>query len=193
MSATTSFVAKMAAAEYLAWEREQRGKHQLIDGEVYAMAGGSPRHNRLCANVLRELGTSLRGGPCGPFTSDQKVHVPTSGNFVYPDVTVICGPLELHDDSDAVVNPATIVEVLSKSTESYDRGDKWKDYQTIPSLADYVLVSQRIPRIEHFRRGADGAWTYRVAGPGGRLELANGAVLAVDEIYERAFELPGDD
>lgn len=193
MSATTSFIAKMSTTEYIDWERAQRDKHQRIDGEVYAMAGGSPRHNHLCANILRELGTTLRGGPCRAFTSDQQVHVPLNGNFVYPDATVICGGVQLHEKSDAAVNPKVTVEVLSKSTEQHDRGDKWRDYQTIPSLTDYVLVSQRIPRIEHFRRDDDGSWTYRVAGPGGRIELSTGTILAVDEIYEGAFDLPGDE
>lgn len=183
----------MTAAEYLDWERAQREKHQLIDGEVYAMAGGSPRHNHLCANVLRELGGALRGGPCRAFTSDQQVHVPLNGNFVYPDATVICGAIQLHEKSDAAVNPKVNVEVLSKSSEQHERGDKWKDYQTIVSLTNYVLVSQRMPRIEHFRRDAEGVWTYRVAGPGGRVELSTGNIIALDEIYEGAVDLPGDD
>ena len=89
--------------------------------------------------------------------------------------------------------PNVIVEVLSKSSEQHDRGDKWKDYQSIPSLTDYVLVSQRMPRIEHFRRDAEGAWTYRVAGPGGRVELSTRTIIIVDEIYQGALDLPGDD
>lgn len=193
MGATTSSVAKMTAAEFIDWERAQRDKHQLIDGQVYAMAGGSPRHNHLSANVLRELGGALRGGPCRAFTSDQQVYVPLARNFVYPDATVICGAVQLHEKSDAAINPKVVVEVLSKTSEQHDRGDKWKDYQTIPTLTDYVLVSQRIPRIEQFRRDADGAWTYRVAGPGGRIELSTGTIIGVDEIYDGAFDLPGDD
>jgi Uma2 family endonuclease len=116
-----------------------------------------------------------------------------SGNFVYPDATVICDGVELYEKSDAALNPSAVVEVLSKSTERHDRGDKWRDYQTIPSLTDFVLVSQRSPRIEHFRKDAEGVWTYRVAGPGGRVVLASGATLLVDAMYEGAFELPGDD
>lgn len=193
MGATTLFVTKMSPVEYPDWERGQRQKHQLLAGEVYAMAGGSPRHNHLCANVLRELGAKLRGGPCRAFTSDQQVHIPVNGNYVYPDATVICGAVQLHEKSDAALNPSVIVEVLSKNTEQHDRGDKWKDYQTIGALTDYVLVSQRMPRIEHFRRDVEGGWTYRVAGPGGRLELSTGTVVIVDDVYEGAFDLPGDD
>lgn len=183
----------MSPAAYLNWERGQRDKHQLLHGEVFGMAGGSPRHNFLGARVLARLDAALRGGPCRPFTSDQKVHVPATGDFVYPDGTVVCGPVQLHDEtSDVIVNPTIVVEVLSKSTEQHDRGDKWEDYREIPSLTDYVLVSQRLARLEHFRREADG-WKYRVVGSGGQLELTNGTILIVDDLFEGAFDIPGDD
>lgn len=194
MSATTAPLAKMPAAEYLEWERAQRDKHQFLHGEVFAMAGGSPRHNRLCVNVLAQLHANLRGGPCGPFSSDQKIYIPATGNFVYPDSTVVCGPVQLHaGTSDVIDNPKVVVEVLSKSTEQHDRGDKWEDYRSVPSLTDYVLLSQRIARVEHYGRESDGSWRYRVAGPGGRLELTTGLLLVVDELYETAFDVPGDD
>jgi len=194
MSATTAPAARMTAAEYLVWERLQRDKHQLLGGAVYAMAGGSPRHNRLGANVLARLHASLRGGPCGAFSSDQKIHIPSTGNFVYPDAVVVCGAVQLHDGTtDVIDNPKVVVEVLSKSTEKYDRGDKWEDYRSVPSLLDYVLISQSVARIEHFAREADGSWRYRALGPGGRLELTTGTSLLVDEIYEGAFVVPGDD
>ncbi len=157
------------------------------------MAGGSPRHNLLGANVLAALRVALRGGPCRAFTSDQRIHVPATGDYVYADATVICGPVVLHgDSSDVIENPRVVVEVLSKSTEPHDRGDKWEDYREIPTLTDYVLVSQRIARIEHFARGADGSWRYRVVDAGGRVELTSGTVLVVDDLYEGAFEVPGD-
>lgn len=193
MSVSNTPLSRMSPAEYLAWERTQREKHQLLHGEVYAMAGGSPRHNRLCARILARLDAALRGSSCGPFSSDQKVFIPATSNFVYPDGTVVCGPVELHPGTNDVIdNPKVVVEVLSKSTEQHDRGDKWEDYRSIPSLADYVLVSQRLPRLEHFARESDGSWRYRVVGAGGRLELTIGTVLVVDEIFEGAFELPGD-
>jgi Uma2 family endonuclease len=194
MVATAGSIARMSATEYLEWEQGQRDKHQFIGGHVYAMAGGSPRHNRLCANVLGRLYVSLRGGPCGPFSSDQKIYIPATGNFVYPDASVVCAAVQLHSGTtDVIDNPKVLIEVLSRSTEHHDRGDKWEDYQSVPSLTDYVLVSQRIPRIEHFGREPDGSWRYRVAGAGGRLELSTGTVLVVDEIYEGAFDVPGDD
>lgn len=183
----------MSPAEYLAWERDQRDRHQLLRGVVYAMAGGTPRHNLLCARVLARFDAALRGGPCRPFSSDQKIHLPVTRDYVYPDGTVVCGAVELHvDTSDVIVNPRVVVEVLSKSTEQHDRGDKWEGYREIPSLSDYILVSQRVARIEHFGREVDGSWRYRVVSAGGRLELTTGTVLAVDELYEGAFDVPGD-
>lgn len=184
----------MSPAEFLAWELGQREKHQLLHGEVHAMAGGSPRHNRLCARVLARLDVALEGGPCGPFSSDQKIFIPATGNFVYPDCTVVCGPVALHArTTDVIENPSVVVEVLSKSTEQHDRGDKWEDYRSVPSLTDFVLVSQRVARLEHFAREGDGSWRYRVAVAGGRIELATATVLVVDELFDGVFDLPGDE
>jgi Uma2 family endonuclease len=112
---------------------------------------------------------------------------------VYPDVTVICGPPTFQPGtSDAITNPAVLIEVLSRSTEEYDRGPKWTGYQRIASLTDYVLVAQSEARIEHYRRNADGTWTYRAAGPGEQLALSGDAALAIDAIYAGAFDLPGE-
>lgn len=192
MTAQTT-LGRMSADEYLAWERDQSEKHQLLDGEVFAMAGGSPRHSRLGSRMQTALENAMRGTNCGPFSSDQKVFVPATGNFVYPDASVVCGDVVLHAKSaDVIVNPRMVVEVLSKSTEQHDRGDKWADYRSIPSLTDYVLVSQRIARLEHFARDANGTWLYRVAVAGERLTLTNGTVLVVDEIFEGVFNLPSD-
>jgi Uma2 family endonuclease len=184
---------KMSPTEYLAWEREQKDKHQYLGGEVLAMAGASPRHNHLAANVLGELYGTHRGSECGSFTSNQRIFIPSTGNYVYPDV-VVCGPIELQSGTrDVMLNPRVIVEVLSSSTENHDRGDKWADYRSVASLTDYVLVSQRRPAVEHFARQSDGTWTYRAAGRGGRIELSTGAVLEVDAIYAAAMEVPGDE
>jgi Uma2 family endonuclease len=183
----------MSAAAFLEWERGERDKHQRLRGTVYAMAGGSPRHNLLGARIIARLEVALRGTSCRPFTSDQKIHVPATGDFIYPDATVVCGPVQLYGGtSDVIENPSMVVEVLSKGTEPHDRGDKWEDYRQIPSLGDYVLVSQRIARLEHFGREADG-WKYRVVGAGGRVALATGVILVVDEIFEGVFDVPGDD
>lgn len=184
----------MKPDEYLAWEREQPYKHQYIGGEIFAISGGKARHNALALNVGAVLFAALRGSECRAFNSDQKVHSAKTGNYIYPDITVVCGPLVFRaGTNDVVVNPRIVVEVLSKSTEAHDRAGKWEDYRQIPSLTDYLLVSQRVARIEHFARQADGAWLLRVADAGQTVTLTTGVVLRVDEIFAGVFELPGDD
>ena len=131
----------MTYAEYLAAEAVSEVRHEYLNGEVWAMAGGTPEHAALAAAMIRELGASLRGKPCRPFSSDLRVHIPDAGLSTYPDVSVVCGQLETApDDKDAVTNPIVLVEVLSESTEGYDRGAKAAHYRRIPSLREYVLV-----------------------------------------------------
>jgi Uma2 family endonuclease len=130
-------------AEYLGFETSSNVKHEFLDGQIYAMAGGTPEHAALAAAVITLLGPQLRGGECRPYNSDLRVRTPT-GLTTYPDVTVICGPRTIDAlDPLAVTNPALIVEVLSRSTEEYDSGDKFEHYKTFPSLREYVLVSHR--------------------------------------------------
>jgi Uma2 family endonuclease len=182
----------MTAAEYLAWEREQPERHQYVSGEVFAMAGGSPRHNALCVRVGGMLDAAFGAGPCHALSSDQRVAIREGQHYVYPDVTVVCGPLQLSAGTkDTLVNPCVVVEVLSKSTEAYDRGAKWDDYRQLPSVTDYLLVSQSSPHIEHYRR-AEGGWLYRVATAGDRVSLASGAVLEVDSVFRGLLELEGE-
>ncbi len=183
---------QLTADEYLAWEREQPVRHEFHHGEVFAMAGGSVRHNALSASVIESLRVQLRGR-CIVLTSDQRVVAAHRDRYVYPDVSVVCGPVVAAEGTDDVLsNPTMLVEVLSKSTEEYDRGLKWAGYQTIAALADYILVAQAEVRVEHYRRNADRSWTYRVAVAGEHITLTGGAELAVDAIYAGAFELPGD-
>jgi Uma2 family endonuclease len=179
----------MTADEYLAWEREQPAKHELFHGDVFARPNGSPRHNALCGRVIALASGALP--QCVVLTSDQRVTMASRGRYVYPDVSIVCGALEL-ETGDVLLNPTILVEVLSSSTEQYDRGLKWAGYQRIASLSDYVLVAQSESLIEHFRRAADGSWTYRAAGPGERVILSAGTVLAVDELYAGVLALPGD-
>jgi len=181
----------MSADEYLAWEREQLDKHEFFHGEVFAMAGGSPRHNELCGNMLFALKAALRPRGCSVLSSDQRVSFLARTRYDYPDVSVVCGALEL-EANDVLLNPQILVEVLSSSTEQYDRGLKWEGYQRLASLTDYVLVSQGEPRIEHFQRASDDSWAYRAVEAGGGVVLTSGAILVVDEIYAGVFELPGD-
>jgi len=157
------------------------------------MAGGSPRHNALCSNVNAALHASCRGAGCRVFSSDQRIGVGDGERYVYPDVTVVCGPIRLDGaTNDVIANPTILVEVLSASTEPYDRGLKWEGYQRILSLTDYVLVSQSEPRIEHYRRGPDGSWIYRSAGSGDRVTLANGGTIEVGTVFDGVFEIVGD-
>jgi len=154
------------------------------------MAGGSPRHNALAANVIAALVLEFRGKPCRVFSSDQRLAARGTEQYVYADVTVVCGTLRIQaGTTDVLENPTCLVEVLSPSTEAYDRGLKWEGYRSIPSLQDYVLISQHLPRIEHFKREPDGSWHYRVAEAGDRITLSNGATLVVDEIFAGVVEL----
>lgn len=182
----------MTYADYLELERSSDVKHEYLRGEVIAMAGGTPEHARLAANVIGELRAALRGRPCVVFTSDARVQIEATDRATYPDVTVICDRLaHAADDPDALTNPVLIVEVLSDQTEADDRGEKFAHYRRLPSLREYVLVSQRTTRIEVYRRqGA--AWVFSEAGAGQTLALESlGVTLAVDEIYRDPLAIPG--
>jgi Uma2 family endonuclease len=183
----------MTADEYLAWEREQPERHEYLDGEVFSMAGGSPRHAALIAAATAELVVAHRGGPCRVLATDQRMVAEDGEHYVYADVSVVCGKMQLAAGTkDVLANPSVVVEVLSKSTEAYDRGRKWEGYQKIASVTDYVLVSQSAPHVEHYHREASGEWHYRVAVAGGRVTLGSGAVLDVDTLYRGVFDLAGD-
>jgi Uma2 family endonuclease len=184
----------LSAAAYLAWERLQPTRHEYFRGDVFAMAGGSPRHNALGASLTAMLYAALADKGCHVLSSDQRIGFPGGDRYVYADVTVVCGAVELQaGTSDVLINPEIIIEILSASTEPYDRGLKWEGYQGIVSLVDYVLVSQAEPRIEHFRRDANsGTWIYRATGLGGHVTLTNGTVIEVDRVFRSALELPGD-
>ncbi len=145
--------------DYLARERIAETKSELINGQVVAMAGASLRHNAIVRNLLVALGTRLRGKPCQPYPSDVRIHVPATGLYAYPDVSVICAPLERHTkDSATLLNPRVLVEVLSEATEAHDRGAKFAHYRTIASLQNYLLVTPREIRLEWYERGRDGTW-----------------------------------
>lgn len=173
---------------YLGRERETGLKHEWLDGQIFAMAGGSPEHARLIADVTYALRAPLDPRRCRVYASELKVRVLATGLATYPDVTVVCGPLELDpEDSLAVVNPTVIVEVLSPTTEAYDRGEKWAHYRRIPSLQAYVLVEQLRPRIEVYARADADAFLHRMAGPGESLPLTClGQSLAVDALHPPA-------
>jgi Uma2 family endonuclease len=170
--------------EYLAYERDSGLKHEYDDGLIAAMAGGSRRHNALASRVTAAL-ENARASDCVAFQSDQKLRVLATGRTTYPDASIVCGPIE-GDPADpsgsTITNPNLIVEVLSPSTAEEDRGGKWQHYQLIPSLREYVLVSQWPPRIELFRRLSSGSWEYRDVTEG-QVQLLGGAMLDLAVLY----------
>jgi Uma2 family endonuclease len=187
--------AAISEDEYLELERRSETKHELVNGQIIAMAGATFQHNDIAANVLAALRVLLRGKGCKAVGSDQRVHVPATGLFTYPDVTVVCGAPVFHaKDRDSLLNPRVLVEVLSDSTEAYDRGAKFAHYRSIPSFVEYVLVAQDEFRVEHFRRVETETeqWLLTVhRGEGARVELvALGCELLVGDLYE-GVELGG--
>jgi Uma2 family endonuclease len=152
-------IQRLTEAEYLDFERKAEVKHEFFDGEVFAMAGGTPAHSLISANAIRALGNRLPGG-CRVFTSDLRVKVEVTGLYTYPDISVVCGERQFSPDAgDTLVNPTLLVEVLSESSEGYDRGRKFEHYRQIPSLRGYLLIRQDYPHVEFFARGEDGLWT----------------------------------
>jgi Uma2 family endonuclease len=172
--------------QYLAAEASSEVKHEWLRGEVFAMAGGTPEHARLAAAIIVALSRVLADRPCEVFTSHLRVRVEATDLSTYSDVTVVCGTLQQSEiDVDAVINPTLIVEVLSESTEGYDRGEKFAHFRRLPSLREYVLVSSTEPRLEAYSRNDAGEWVLHEAGPGESLSLRSieGARLETDVIY----------
>lgn len=181
--------------EYIAQERRAETKHELIHGEVVAMAGGSPRHNAIALNVGGALRTLLKQRPCIVFSSDQRVHIEETGLYTYPDVTVTCDGPRFHPrHTDTLLNPRLIVEVLSDSTEAYDRGAKFGHYRTLSSFQEYLLVSQRGPSIEHYLRLETGQWVLTAyKGDAAVVKLPSlGCELPLSEVYDKVALLPPD-
>lgn len=182
-------------AMYLAMERVADTKHEYRDGEIWAMAGASPRHNRIASTCIGELHAAFRGGNCIPLGSDQRIHVPATGDYCYPDVTVVCGEPEYHsNDPDSITNPRLIVEVLSRSTQKDDRGTKFEEYRSIESFQEYVLIWQNQVKVEVRRRDGHKRWIIEELSAGEVLELQSVSVkLDIDALYEGAFRIRGDE
>src|SRR5438045_8119020 len=177
-------------AEYLALEASSNVKHEFLAGQIYAMAGGTPEHAALAAAVIGLLFVQLRSTACRAYDADLRVRTP-SGLATYPDVTVICGASQRDsEDHQAVVNPAMIIEVLSRSTEEYDRGDKFEHYKRLDSLQQYVMVSHAERRLEVWARGADRRWTSATFSEGGSAPRLSRVPLDASELSEAACELP---
>lgn len=178
----------MTYAEYCAFERDATIKHEYLRGEVFAMAGGTLEHSWLSGRIVYLLNRELSGRPCWVLTSDARVHIEATELDTYPDVSVVCGERRTAaEDDHALTNPILIVEVLSDSTEAYDRGQKASHYRQIPSLQAYLLVSQHEPRLELQVRQADGVWSLFEARKGEQLTIAPLKItLSVDEVYQES-------
>jgi Uma2 family endonuclease len=193
----------LTVEEYLEMERASEVRHEYLDGEIFEMAGESLAHGDICTNLVVTLGSRLRGTRCRVLSKDTKVQsgwLPrprrmTKGLFSYPDVVIVCGQPQFHDEfQDILTNPGVIIEVLSDATEKFDRGEKFRRYREhLPSLTDYVLVAQTRPLVEHFRRGEAGAWVLvPVEGLESALRLDSvDCTLPLAEVYDRV-EFPPD-
>ncbi len=179
--------------EYFEFERTSFGRWEYVNGEIRAMAGGSDDHNAIAMNIGRALGNALAPKGCRVYGSDMKVHTGDDVNTL-PDVSVVCGPRVYHRGrTDIITNPILIVEVLSDSTEAYDQGDKFRHYQTIPTLTDYLLVAQDEARVLLYTRHDD-HWHYRdISGLSSTVHLPSvETTLALTDIYA-LIELVGDE
>ncbi len=183
---------EVSYAEYLAMEERSEARHEWVDGVVYAMSGGTLAHNQLGAQMIGELLRLIGDRPCRVFTSDQRTRPREVRLAAYPDVTVVCGEPAVHEeDRNAIVNPLVLVEVLSDSTESWDRAGKFRRYRKLASLRHYVLVSQHERCIEVYSRDADGSWALREASDGESVMLdALGGALEVDRVYRNVTLTP---
>lgn len=174
--------------DYLAIERKAEHKSEYLDGELIAMTGASRNHNLITTNIIGELRQQLKKRPCEVYTNDMRVKVPATRFYTYPDVVVVCGEPRLEDDHfDTLLNPTLIVEVLSESTEAYDRGKKFGYYRTIESFAEYLLVAQDEYKVEQFVKQGDGRWLLSdIRSLENTVELVSiRCSLALDEIYDK--------
>ncbi len=156
---SSAAIQRYSPADYLALERASEFKHEFFDGELFRMAGGTIEHSQIAGNVIGELRNQLADTPCRVLTSDMRIKLPT-GLYTYPDVSVVCDQPEYEDDhKDVLLNPLVVVEVLSPTTEAYDRGKKFRHYQTCPSLREYVLIAQDRAVVDHYlRQPTSGQW-----------------------------------
>ncbi|MBV8780002.1 MAG: Uma2 family endonuclease [Phycisphaerae bacterium] len=183
-------------AEYLKMEETATDRHEYHDGEILAMSGGTYRHSRINTNLLVALGNRLRGNPCEPLDSNMRVRIASRASYIYPDISIVCGgPTFDVDDpkKTTITNPRVVIEVLSDSTERYDRGRKFDLYREVTSLEEYVLVSQHEPAIATFHRQADGAWLFMTwSGLTPSVALRSMSLtIPLAEIYSRVEFEPG--
>jgi Uma2 family endonuclease len=188
---------RITPQEYLIRERQASIKSEFYQGEIFAMGGGSANHSLIAANFVGEARNSLKGRPCAVFNSDLRVQVQSTGLYTYPDATIVCGELLFDDDHrDTLLNPTVIVEVLSDSTEKYDRGKKSNHYRQIASLKELILIAQDRSHVERFTRQANGDWLFHEQKElTADFELKSlGISIAISELYRGVkFEPIEDD
>jgi Uma2 family endonuclease len=187
---------RLSELDYLALERRASSRSEFFRGRMYAMAGASRAHNLITLNVGSELRSQLRGRPCETYVNDMRVKVDATGLYTYPDVLVVCGEPRFEDAAgDTLLNPQVIIEVLSASTEAYDRSEKFDHYGRLDSLSDYVLISQDRCRVEHYERKGPEQWLLSVStNPRGELSLQSiDCRVRVAEIYSRVTLDPSND
>jgi Uma2 family endonuclease len=183
----------LTAQDYLVWERQQETRHEYLEGQVFAMTGASRAHNVLCMNLSASLHQQLRGKPCEIYANDMRVKVSETGMYTYPDLVAACGEPRFEDQAvDTLLNPVLIIEVLSDSTERYDRGAKFTHYRSVVSLREYLLVSQHESRVEHYVRQPGNHWLLtEYQEMQDRIDLNSlDSYLSLAEVYERIFTLP---
>lgn len=180
--------AYLTPEEYLAVERQAETKSEYFNGEVFGMVGASREHNLIVANLTRELTQQLKGKPCELYPNDMRVKISAAGLYTYPDLVVVCGEPRFEDKHvDTLLNPTLIIEVLSDSTEAYDRGKKFGYYRAVESLAEYLLVAQDQYSVERYVKQPDGGWLFSEdTGLEGVVKLASiRCMLALREVYDR--------
>lgn len=187
MSALPHHVKRMSVAEYLAFERANEGKHDYVDGEVFAMTGASQTHNLICSYTIAALINKLGDKPCQVYPSDMRLKV-SATRYSYPDISVVSGEPEFLDDTfDTLLNPILLIEVLSPSTENYDRTDKFRQYRKLDSLQEYLLIAQNLAHIESYARQPDNTWSLTdVDGLDAQVTLVSlGIALLLADIYKK--------
>lgn len=178
----------ITSQEYLALERQAEERNEYINGELFAMAGASREHNQILTNLVRILGNHLLDSSCQVYSSDMKVKIVPANKYTYPDVLISCDPEEFEDEKeDVLLNPLVIIEILSPSTEAYDRGKKFFHYQLLNSLVEYLLITQDFCYIEKFVRQNDNTWLYsKFHDPDDRVNIGViGCDLVVSEVYRK--------
>lgn len=175
--------------EYLALERDAFEKHEYFDGEVFQMAGASDEHNTINGNAYASLHFQLKNRDCKVYQSDMRVHIPKTGLYIYPDIAAVCGNAEFLPDEnfDTLTNPILIIEVLSDSTEGYDKGVKFDNYRSLESLREYVLIAQNSKRVIRYTKQTGGGWILMdFIGEKTVVELASiDCSLSTEDIYDK--------